>query len=173
MARSWWRIQVSSSGKVVDCRVVEAAETDTDDVFYVRASSRAQAGRKAWNAYTSRMNKRRRASYIAEGRCGYCGRPNDRDEGKRCSVCLKNHVKHRARHEARARGEEVPPPDRAASIAARAHEQKQQIRAEAATETRLSVLGEVQQAWQDAPNNAAFTKWLAEQVEALVGRRVA
>lgn len=172
-SKSWWRIQVDGAGKVVDCRVVESAEEDGADVFFVRASTRAEAGRRAWNAYTSRLNKRRRARYIAEGRCGYCGRAQDREPKKRCSVCLKKHAGHKARSDARLRGEEVAPADRAASIAARAEEQRQQIRAESATSTRLAVLLEVQEAWQGSSNNATFTRWIWAELAKIAGRRVA
>jgi hypothetical protein len=179
-AGSWWRIEVrtvDNKPRVVSCEPVEASECAKEnrrtDVFFVQAGTKEAAGRKAWNAYTGRLGKIRRARYIAEGRCGYCGRANDRESGKRCSVCLKSHAAHRARHDAKARGEAVPPANRAASVAARAEEQRQQIRAEAAGSTRLSVLLEVQEAWQDSSTNGAFTKWMKTEIEKLLGRRVA
>lgn len=46
--RSIWRIQVRD-GQVIDCREVEACATDTDDVFYVEARNRAEAGRKVFD----------------------------------------------------------------------------------------------------------------------------
>lgn len=158
---------------VVSCEPVPEPERDSTDVFYVRAQSREQAGRRAWSSYTNRQNARRRAEYIQKGRCGWCGRANDRDAGKRCSVCLKNHATHRARSDARARGEAVPPPDRAASIAARAQEQRAEIKAEASEQARLSVLLEVQEAWQGSGTNGAFTRWLADAISSAVGRKVA
>lgn len=173
----WWRIEVCTLEgvpKVISCEAVEAPERDTTDVFYLRASSREQAGRRAWSSYTNRQNRRRRAAYISEGRCGWCGRANDRDPTKRCSVCLRNHVGHKARSDARARGEVVAPPDRAATIAARAQEQRQEIRAEASEQARISVLLEVQEAWRDATSNHAFTRWLAEAISGAVpGKKVA
>lgn len=145
--KSWWRIQVDASGKVVDCREVEQAEVDGADVFFVQARDRAEAGRKAWNAYCRVTGQRRRARLIAEGKCAWCGRINDREQRKRCTICLDADAKRERDSRARARGEDVPPPNRAASIAARAEEQRQQIRAEAATATRVSVLLEVHEAW--------------------------
>jgi hypothetical protein len=176
VASSWWRIVVRTLNDVptvVSCEPVEAAGTDSTDVFYVEACSKAEAGRKAWNEYCRVTKQRYREKLKAEGKCKWCARKNDRGADQRCSVCLLKDRERERNERARARGEDAPLPDRAAAIAARAQEERQAIRAEASAETRTAVLLEVQQAWRGAPNNAAFTRWLNDQVEKLLGRRVA
>lgn len=162
---SWWRIVVGTDGKVTSCEAVEERAPDSETVIYVQARNRAEAGRRAWNAYTSVQNKKRRAEYVKQGRCPACGRKQDRGAGKRCSVCLESHREHRARHDARQRGEEVAAADRSATIARRATDERKLL--------RLGVLREVEEAWRSANTNKSFTAWLNSQIEAITGRRVA
>lgn len=121
--KSWWRVETDAKGKIVSARAVEAAGTDAGGVFFVRAKDEADAGRRAFMAYQLEATRARRRRYLAEGRCQYCGRENDRGGTLRCSICLKGHKVHKERRNARDRGEEVPPPDwRAAHQARRAQE---------------------------------------------------
>lgn len=133
---NWWRIEVDGKGKVVSCRKVEKAEKAHASVFYVQAETREQAGRAAWNAYCRAEVRKRRERYRAEGRCMWCGRPNDRDPGKRCSICLAKSKRHNARRHARARGEDVEPPDRVAALADRRQQDRLAIRVEVLREVR-------------------------------------
>ena len=162
---SWWKIVVGADGKVKSCVAVEYANTDTSTVIYVRAANRAEAGRKAWAVYTLELQRRRRNQLVQEGRCPWCSRKQDRGAGKRCSICLSSHKADTARSRARARGEDVATPDRSASIAKRARDERSAL--------RLGVLREVEAAWLGAHTSASFSEWLRSQIEAITGRRVA
>ena len=170
--KSWWRIEVNASGKVVDCRVVEHADADGSHVFYVRASNQKEAGREAWNAYCRAVMRARRVKLKAENKCR-CGRPNDREPGKRCTICLEADKTYGKRARERAAGKKVEPLNRQDALQRRRAEEQQRAVEQTKPSVRLQVLLEVQEAWQNASNNAAFTRWLNAEIEKLTGRRVA
>jgi len=161
----WYRVEVSDSGKTVTIKKVERRENDTSDVFFVLAIDEKQAGRKAFNEYMRVAQARRRAKLIAEGKCPWCSRKNDRGSGKRCSICLRSNLGYEARRRARVKGEDIPRPDRAVAVEKRKSADREAIRAD--------VLIEVQRAWTNARTHGQFSQWLADQVEAASGKKVA
>lgn len=173
-AKHWWRLELDAKGKVLSCvRVEQVVKAETEGFLYVQATSEKQAGRRAFNEYMRLRTAAQRKKLISEGKCAWCCRKNDREATKRCSRCLTSDLEHCRRYRARRRGEEVEPANKAATIAARAQEQRQSIRAEEAGKTRLLVLLEVQKTWENAPSNGRFTAWLQAQISAHGGRRVA
>jgi hypothetical protein len=157
-ARRWWRIEVGPSGKVVSCREVEDHDAGPNraTVFFVKARCQAEAGRRAWNEYCRLVQSRRRGELKAAGKCCWCARRNDRAPGKRCSRCLEAETARDRVHLAAARGELVELPNRAASIAARAEGERREI--------RLSVLGEVREAFERSQTLGQFAEWLARRL---------
>lgn len=155
---NWWRIEVDVKGKVVSCRKVEKASKARSSVFYVQAETREQAGRAAWNAYCRAQQRERRERLRADGLCMWCGRANDRDPEKRCSICLAKSRRHNARRDAKARGEDVAPADRTAALADRRELDRLAI--------RLEVLREVR-GLLDELSLAELRKWLDVQVSPL------
>lgn len=175
-AISWYRVEVTPSGKAITCERVASAEASDRMVFFVRASSPEEASRLAFNKHSAMLLKRRRQRYAAEGKCR-CGRARDTLGRKDCSECRKRDRLHDERHQAKKRGEVLEPLS-AGQTALRRREaeaaaQRAAGRQEGAAEMRLAVLREVQVAWREAPNNGSFTAWLAAQIEAITGRRVA
>lgn len=159
-ARRWWRIEVGADGKVVSCRQVEDVDAGQNGggVFYVKALNRADAGRLAWNDYCRRQQQHRHVELKAQGKCPYCGRPNDRTAGKRCSFCLSAESGRKKAKRATARGELVELPNRAASIAARANDERREL--------RLALLGEVREAFEQMSTVGEFARWLAQRIRA-------
>lgn len=170
----WWRVTTDEKDKVVSC-VLAGPEHDYGfRVFYVLAADEEQAEKKAFNKVMARRTRERRAKLVDEGKCAWCGRPNDREPPKRCSKCSAKDATYSKRWRANARGDDFPPADRSAAIAERSEEKRQAIIAEAApNEVVLSVLKEVQRAWSSAQTMGAFSEWLWRRIEAAGGRRVA
>ncbi len=167
----WFRLELDSSGKVLSCTAVERAEQNGSSWLYIQASDAKTASRLGMNAYMRDLMRKRRARLDAEGKCRWCGRKGDRGPGKRCTICLPRESHYQQRKRDKAAGKPVPELDRKVAIAARKAEERAAVIASAGPSLRLSVLLEVQQAWQDAPTNGAFTAWLARAVEAAGGKR--
>lgn len=162
---AWFRCELAADGTLLSCRRVEASSKDGTRVFYRQARSEKDAGRLAFLAYQRMHNKRRRRQYIKEKRCPYCGRPQDREAGKRCSVCLKNHATDNARAQARKLGEEVEKPDPKVARKERREVEDQAI--------RLEVLEEVAASWKKHNNVWSFVVWLRGEIKRLKGGKAA
>lgn len=167
----WFRLEIDTAGKVVSCVPVERAEQNGRSWVYVQAADAKAAQRAGMNAYMRDVMRVRRAELDRQGKCRWCGRKNDRAQGKRCSICSAKDIAYSQRQRDKAAGKPVPALDRKVAIAERKNEERSQVVAAAAPSLRLAVLIEVQCAWEDAPNNGAFTKWLAEQIDAAGGKR--
>lgn len=170
----WFRVVIDHKGKVVSCTPAGPAHDHGLNVFFVFAVDDEQAGKKVFNRYMAQRMRERRARLVSEGKCRWCGRPNDREPGKRCSQCSERDITYSKRWRANERGDEFPPADRHAAVAARNEEKRATILAEAAPfDVRLAILLEVQRAWTASANNGIFSAWLAGQIEQIKGRRVA
>jgi hypothetical protein len=167
----WFRLEVDAAGKVLSCVAVERAEHNGRSWVYVQATDERAAHRIGLNAYMRDVMRKRRERLKAEGGCGWCGRKNDREPGKRCSICLAKESGYKQIQRDRAAGKPVASPDRKASVAAREVEKRTAAVAAAAPSLRLSVLLEVQSAWQDCTTNKSFTSWLEQQISKAGGVR--
>lgn len=152
---NWWRLEVSATGKVVDCRQVDGPGEDGAMVVYVQALDQKEAGRRAWNYYMKMCVRARRKRLIADGKCPWCAHENDSKPGRRCSECKIKHNGYNARRRAKERGEEVEPLNRADALATRARGEAETI--------RLEVLLEVRQAWF-GQTGRGFGVWLAAEL---------
>ena len=165
MKRSWFRVLVDASGKVVDCKPVAGEGTEAGGVFFVLAASAAAAAKAANNRHCAALLRARRARYAAEGLCK-CGRARDTPGMLTCSGCRARHKIHDERKAARDRGEEVPPLDRRTVLL----ERKQSELSGA----RMAALIEVQNMYTRLrAKPEAFERWLAGQLEAARGKKVA
>jgi hypothetical protein len=171
-ALRWWLLQLDAEGKVLSCTSVEQSAANGERWFYVQARDEKAAQRTALNAYMRELQRRRRVELDKAGKCRWCGRKADRGT-KRCSICVAKDAVYTQRHNARVRGESVPPLDRRAALAARKTEETTAVVKAAAPSLRLDVLLEVQEAWQSAATNGVFTRWLTDQIAAARGRKVA
>jgi hypothetical protein len=160
---AWYRIELDSAGKVASCREVAEAGTDSR-VYFFRAQSAKQAASQALNAHAAKLLAARRARYGAEGLCR-CGGKRDRPGFKSCARCDSRDRVHEERKRARDRGEVVPPLDRRTVLLERKTDEASQL--------RLAVLREVQDAWIQNRTVGAFSAWLVREVEKLAGKRVA
>jgi hypothetical protein len=169
----WWRIEISAKGAVLSCKEVEREGRDEGaHVLYVPARDQREAGRAAWNLYCRRVMHVRRAKLKAENRCR-CGRANDREPGKRCSICLEEDKKYKKRQRAREAGKPIEPLNRQVALNKRREQERQEVAGTASKSTRLEVLIEVREAWQSATSNGAFTRWLRQAIADAGGREVA
>jgi hypothetical protein len=150
-------------------RTVARLEEDGVDHFVVQAHSAVEAAKLAWRKYQLRDSRRRRAAYLAEGRCQWCGREQDRKPGQRCSVCHDALKGYRKRANAKARGEEVPPPD---TLATRKRNRELE-RADIERSIRAAVLDEVRMAWARAEDVDTFARWLRAEILKARGKAVA
>jgi hypothetical protein len=169
-ALCWYRVEFGPDRKLVDIRAVDlVGEGDGARVFFYRATSAKEAGRLAFRAYQLADSRRRRAEYLAAGRCQWCGRPNDRDQKARCSVCLESHLRSGRRARAIERGEVVEPIDRRKTVEANREAEREALR----REIRLDVLRELDAMWRNASNAWVVRQWLRKELEALAGKVVA
>lgn len=161
---SWWRCLTDKDGNVIDATVVEAAGTDGGGVFYVRASSEEQARKEA-----QRKHHRERYRRLKEAGLCRCGRPNDSGNGSRCKACKLRETNYAQRTRARARGEDVSPPQpRVEAVRARRESDRLELRLEVLREVNRKLL---------ALGKDAGMRWLREEIERLAaasaGRKVA
>ena len=169
-ALCWYRVEFGPDRKLVDIRAVDRRESDDGTrVFFYLATSGKEAGRLAFRAYQLADNRRRRAEYLAAGKCQWCGRPNDRDAKARCSVCLESHLRSGRRVRAIERGDVVEPIDRRKAVEANREAERDALR----REVRLDVLREVDAMWRNASNAWVVRQWLRKELEALAGKEVA
>ncbi len=167
----WFRLEIDSVGKVLSCVAVERAEQRSSCWVYVQATDEAAAHRIGLNAYMRVVMRKRRERLKAEGKCCWCGRKNDREPGKRCTLCLGKDSEYGKRKNARVAGKPVAPLDRRVAIAERKREEQSQVVAAVAPSLRLAVLEEVQDAWCNTSTNGQFTAWLVKEIERAGGKR--
>lgn len=148
----WYRVTVQD-GQVLTCLPVEESGADEDGVYYIRAPTDVLARKRAERAYWTA----RRRGFAAAGLCR-CGKAREGAGFKTCAKCRDGATQAANRSRARAKGEPVPilkpggPPGDV---------------------IRQQVLEQVQREWETTPNNRAFARWLAGQLEALRKRREA
>jgi hypothetical protein len=151
-ARRWFRVELSPSGKLVDCRPVDHADRDAGFVFYTRANGHEDAIKTVCRLHQRMMQAKRRSALIAAGRCPWCGQAADRGPGLRCVACKKKNrdegQRRRDRDAAVSVGREPPPKVPRANSSGVRHQ----------------ILLEVNTAWQAASSNGAFTKWLNDEI---------
>lgn len=168
VALRWYRVTFGAEGLITTCVPTEAPDLLRDPkhnrTFYVLAGGPLHAEERArdhYNLYCAKKRKAVRARNHAAGKC-VCGRPQDRPRPdgdgflKLCAVCAERHTatveRARQRPAPAARDEST----RVEKCAARVRDRK--------NEMRLEVLLEVRTAWESAPNNQAFTRWLRGEV---------
>jgi hypothetical protein len=156
--RSWFRVLVDRSGKVVDCKPVSGAGDAEGGVFYFRALSAKDAGQLASNEHARLTLAARRARYRAEGLCR-CGGPRENKTLARCKRCTERQAVHCERRAAKERGETVPPLDRRVVL--------QEKRDATADAVRLSTLEDVQRAWLRNSTVGGFSAWLVDEIKKL------
>jgi hypothetical protein len=167
----WFRVELTDDGKVVSCRVADSGDKGARLVHYVQAVDAAAAAKAALNARAAELLAARRAAYKAQGLCA-CGRKRNRPGSERCSACYERHLVHEARQKRKRKGEKLEPLDRRAVLQQRKEaERREAIASATPTAQRLSLLLEVQKAWQDSPTNGAFTSWLMREIERAGGKR--
>lgn len=136
--------------------VVQVAGPGTDElqVEYVQAKDKEHAKRRGYNLYCAKKKKLAVERLRKEGKCS-CGRHNDRvAEGLlTCSVCALRRKKYDATPIGKPRDEVAR---------TEAHQTRQRDRS---NEMRLTVLVEVQKAWQNCRIAGQFTRWLDKEVE--------
>jgi hypothetical protein len=164
----WWLLRLDATGKVLSCSPVDQAAKNGESWVYIQARDAKAAERAALNSYMREVMRRRRAELDKAGKCRWCGRVADRGT-KRCSVCLAKDVA----YQKRGRDKAVPVLDKRVAVAQRKAEERSEFVAEAVPSIRLSLLIEVQEAWQNASTNGLFTRWLNEQIAAARGKKVA
>lgn len=175
-----WRVEIDKDGVIVSCAQAGPTEEFGFGVYYVTAFTEVEAREAARKKRARDAVAERRSKLRAEGKCP-CGEYNDRSPLVYCSVCAERNQKDKKNSTKRARGEDVPPANKAAAFAARRESQLQAARAETATrvarqvsgQTRLEVLDEVRRAFIAAHTVAQFAEWLNCQIEAVGGKRVA
>lgn len=171
-ALSWFRIELHRDGSVKTCAPCDApaAVHAGSRVFFAQGATATEAQKQAkalFNSYFAEKTKAARAKRKADGKCR-CGRPRDRKHPvggfwQQCRVCAARQDVYRERYE-------TPVAKPARNEVAKAEECTSRVRDRKA-EMRLEVLVEVQEAWESASNNQAFTRWLrAELAKALAPR---
>jgi len=155
MAERWWRVEVDAAGKVVSCAAAEWCEENGSCVIYVRASSKRDAGREAWNEHCRRQQAQRNTRLRKEGKCVGCGRVSDRD-GSRCTGCLARERSYKSRKRKKDRGEPVPPKPSRVEALAKGRERDRE-------NAELALLLEVQEAWT-ANTARTFGQWLSARI---------
>lgn len=166
-AFAWFRVALSDDGKLESVRSVEQRRRGGALVFYVSAVGQESAvglARAMWreyaNAEAARNLRERRAANQSEGKCR-CGRTRETQVFTHCQRCRERGRLHKDRAELKSKGVSVPKLDRRVVLAERK------------TDDRLSILLEIQEAWQTCGSNANFTRWLQAEIAKLATKRVA
>jgi hypothetical protein len=163
-----FRVEVSSSGKVVSCAAVAGPLSEGNRVFYVEATDEAAArdlGRSLYTAYCRDKVRETRARNEANDLCR-CGSRRDVPGQKRCSKCIRLEKEQKRRYYARQKGEDVPSPDRFETVSAERERNRVQLRIEVLREVRRKLVAL-------HGDSKALSKWLVEQIDALVARSAA
>jgi hypothetical protein len=156
----WYRVEIASDGTVLSCEPTLGSKTDRARVFFVEASGREKATEVALRRYNARLRLERKATLISEGRCGWCSRKTDREPGKKCTKCLSREVERSAERRKIERGELTERTPRLSPNTERAAEQFRKL--------KIELLREVKAAWENAPNNASFTRWIEHNLSKLL-----
>jgi hypothetical protein len=165
---TWFRVELNSAGKVVSCTVVSGPTEENNRVFCVQAPDAHAAhviGRAAYTEYCRTKVRETRARNEANDLCR-CGGVREDPDFKRCRKCRRLDKGSRARYERRLKGEDVPPPDRFETVAAERDRSKTQLRLEVLREVRrklVSLRGDTN----------ALSRWLVQQIDALIARSAA
>lgn len=163
-----YRVELSSAGKVVSCTAVAGPLSEGNRVFYVEASDEAAArdlGRSAFTAYCRTKVQESRALRKEQGLCR-CGRPRDRQGKMRCSTCSRLDAGQKNRTYRRAQGEDVPSPNRIETVSIERERNRTQLRIEVLREVRRKLVAL-------HGDSKALSKWLVEQIDALIARSAA
>jgi hypothetical protein len=173
-ANRYWRVSFFPDGRVNRVRPIKGPGHSRWVV--VEAADEEQAKHKAYNIYCARKKKARLAALAAESRCS-CGRPLDGalvgtgarkgQAHRRCATCRERAKtswvpNYNRRVESGTNGRGVVERDESARVASNLNRQRDRR-----AEIRLETLIDVRRAWQDAPNNGAFTAWLKSEIETL------
>jgi hypothetical protein len=152
MADKWWRVELSDDGKLQS--VCEAEQSENGNrTYYVHADTEDKAAKEALRLYKLEQRIWREEERRTKGWCKTCGCPLDDEKFDRCARCRKTAQAAVSRF--RDRGNQK-------IGRGRGPRKEPQLRA-----ARRDVLLEVQKAWMDAPNNAAFSKWLTSAINEL------
>lgn len=149
----WFAVYLSR-GVVQRVAQVSGSGTEESDVVYVLAADKEQAKKLGYNLYCSKKKKIAVERLRRDGKCS-CGRTNDRKAQGfvTCTVCSMRRKKYHVTPIGKPR-------DEVARIEANQTRQRDR-----ANEMRLTVLVEVQKAWQTCRLAGQFTSWLNKEVE--------
>jgi hypothetical protein len=156
---NWYRVELNSSGRVVDCKQLETCGDDTSpQVFYVWAPDEGRAKLTAYAGYLAnqrRLARERKERLKREGRCNQCGGPTD--GFARCAMCRDRDHQYKDRYLQRKSGRTVVTPPKSIAMA--------ETKAIRETDLRRAVLLEVKTAWRKSPNAQAFAAWLDGRIK--------
>lgn len=165
----YWLVTFDASGSIESIAPV-SDDAGGRDTIIVRAETKEQARKKAYNFYCARKKKLAKERLLAQGRCS-CGRPWDRQHPsgapmRTCSVCAENqranNRRHKERISMRQQGETPPPRDETARVEKNLARQRDRR-----AEIRLETLVAVKKAWLDAPTIGVFGAWLQSEISKL------